>query len=126
MEQRQKGEQFRVLELRAAPNVPTAPNRCRLLLAASRWLWPRSRAVVLAEMLDASFHSTDDLRAYTTVPVLVSIPRIVTEADPAGSGAQCRCSRWRCRCASWWSPAPATSLRNGNEQLVQLLARGRA
>ncbi len=38
-------------------------------------------AVVLAEQVDTSFHSVDELRAFTRVPVLVSIPRIVTEGD---------------------------------------------
>ena len=38
-------------------------------------------AVMLAEALDTSFHTVDDLRALTSVPVLVSIPRIVGAAD---------------------------------------------
>ena len=37
--------------------------------------------VMLAEQFDDSFHSVEDLRAFTKIPVLVSIPRIVTEAD---------------------------------------------
>ena len=35
----------------------------------------------VAEQLDTSFHSADDLRAFTRVPVLVSIPLFVTPAD---------------------------------------------
>src|SRR5207249_1631220 len=38
-------------------------------------------AVVLAERVDTSFHTVDDLRAFSPVPVLVSIPRIVTRTD---------------------------------------------
>jgi hypothetical protein len=38
-------------------------------------------AVLLAEHLDTSFHSLDQLRAFTRVPVLVSIPEIATPAD---------------------------------------------
>jgi hypothetical protein len=37
--------------------------------------------MVLAEILDTSFHSVDDLRSFSVVSVLVAIPRIVTEAD---------------------------------------------
>jgi len=35
--------------------------------------------------VDTSFHAVDDVRAFTSVPVLVSIPPIVTGAD----------ARWR-------------------------------
>jgi hypothetical protein len=81
-------------------------------------------AVVLAEMLDTSFHSSDDLRAYTTVPLLVSIPRIVTEADSSRE-------RWRFRLAAaavvLCLVVVASScyfFAYGNEQLAQLLSRG--
>jgi peptidoglycan/LPS O-acetylase OafA/YrhL len=50
-------------------------------------------AVMLAEQLDTSFHTVDDLRTFTRVPVLVSIPRIVTEADASRR-------RWRFRLAA--------------------------
>jgi hypothetical protein len=38
-------------------------------------------ATLLVELLDTSFHSIQELRAFTIAPVLVSIPRIVTERD---------------------------------------------
>jgi succinoglycan biosynthesis transport protein ExoP len=125
MEQRQKGEQFRILDSAVPASAPTAPRRSRLLvasLALSAVLG--AGAMLLAEMLDTSFHSTGDLRAYTTVPVLVSIPRIITAADA-------RRSRWRFRLAA---AGVAVSLvlvagsafffAHGNEQLAQLLSRG--
>ncbi len=37
--------------------------------------------MLLREMLDASFHHVDDLRNSVKVPVLVTIPRIVTTTD---------------------------------------------
>jgi succinoglycan biosynthesis transport protein ExoP len=82
MEQRQKGEQFRIIEPGIASQVPAAPNRPRLLgtglvLAVGLAL----AAVVLAEQLDTSFHTVDDLRAFTRVPILVSVPQIVTPDD---------------------------------------------
>jgi hypothetical protein len=82
MEQRQKGEQFRVLDPAVAHLKPAAPNRVKLLLltlAASLGL--AVGAALLAEHLDTSFHGVDELRAYSNVPVLVSIPRIVTRTD---------------------------------------------
>jgi hypothetical protein len=36
---------------------------------------------MLAEVLDTSFHSFDDLRIFAKVPILASIPKIVTVVD---------------------------------------------
>jgi hypothetical protein len=44
--------------------------------------------VILAEQLHPSFHTVDDLSAFSHVPVLVSLPCIVTRADR-------RRRRWR-------------------------------
>jgi len=38
-------------------------------------------AAILIDKIDTSFHTVDDLRSFTRVPVLVSIPRIRTVAD---------------------------------------------
>ena len=79
MEQSRKGEQFKVVEPAVASGPPAAPNRGRFLvtgLALSLGL--AAAAVILSEQMDTSFHSVDELRAFTRVPVLVSIPRIVT------------------------------------------------
>jgi len=82
MEQRQKGEQFRILEPARPSYIPAAPRRSRLLLiglALSAALGVG--AMILAEIVDTSFHSVNDLRSFSTLPVLVAIPRIITEAD---------------------------------------------
>jgi polysaccharide chain length determinant protein (PEP-CTERM system associated) len=82
MEQRQKGEQFRLLDPALAPEKPAAPNRQKLLLMGlALSLALAGGAVMLAEQLDTSLHSVGELRALTAVPVLVTIPRIVTAAD---------------------------------------------
>jgi polysaccharide chain length determinant protein (PEP-CTERM system associated) len=125
MEQRQKGEQFRILDSAVPSSTPTAPRRFRLLFASlAVSLVLGGGAMVLAELLDTSFHSTADLRAYTTVPVLVTIPRIVTEGDA-------RRSRWRFRLAAAGVviglvvlAGSAFIFAHGNEQLAQLVSRG--
>jgi polysaccharide chain length determinant protein (PEP-CTERM system associated) len=128
MEQRQKGEQFRVLDPAVASSAPAGPRRGRLfLIAVGLSLGLGAGAMMLAEMLDSSFHSTEDLRAYTTVPLLVSIPRIVTAADA-------RRRRWRFRLATMGVLVALVVISSsgyffarGNEYLVQLLApRGRS
>jgi polysaccharide chain length determinant protein (PEP-CTERM system associated) len=125
MEQRQKGEQFRILDSALPSSTPAAPRRSRLLVASLALSFLLGAgSMVLMELLDTSFHSSRDLRAYTTVPVLVNIPRIVTEADA-------RRSRWRFRLAAVGVlvaivvvGGSSYLLAHGNEQLAQLLSRG--
>ena len=79
MEQRQKGEQFRIIEPAIVSEKPTAPNRGLLLLLGTLLaLAVAAGVVVAAEQLDTSFHSSEELRMHARVPVLVSIPRVAT------------------------------------------------
>ena len=125
MEQRQKGEQFRVLDPAIPRPEPSAPNRPRMLLIALvASLGLALGAVLLAEQFDTSFHTVDDLRGFSPVPVLVSIPRILTEGDVSRG-------RWRMRLAAsaafvglFVIVGLAYVVAHGNEQLVMLLSRG--
>ena len=94
MEQRQKGEQFRILEPAIASKLPAAPQRTRLIvIALILCVGLAGGAVALTESLDTSFHTLDALRSFTIVPVLTSIPRIVIDSDT-------RRARWRFRLAA--------------------------
>jgi protein tyrosine kinase modulator len=82
LEQRQKGETFRVIEPATLPERPTGPNRVRLLLVGvALALGAAGAAVVLAEQIDTSYRRADEVRANAGVPLLSTIPRIVTETD---------------------------------------------
>lgn len=123
MEMRQKGEQFRVIEPALPADGPVAPNRLRFLvlgLAAS--VGAALGLVFLAEHIDTSFHTVDELRAFTRIPVLASIPAIGTP------GERSRQRQVRALVAAstvvglllivgvtWW-------MAHGNEYLVSLLA----
>jgi polysaccharide chain length determinant protein (PEP-CTERM system associated) len=124
MEQRQKGEQFRVLDA-AVPNAqPAAPKRFKLLLMTlAGAVGLALGAVLLAEHVDTSFHDVDELRAFSNVPVLVSIPKIVTPTD-------LRRSWWRMRLittAAFLGVVMVVGITfvvaHGNERLVAFLAR---
>jgi succinoglycan biosynthesis transport protein ExoP len=125
MEQRQKGEQFRIIDSAMPSSTAAAPRRSRLLLAALALSFVfGAGSMVLMEVLDTSFHSSRDLRAYTTVPILVNIPRIVTEADA-------RRGRWRFRLAAVGVLVALVVVggssfifAHGNEELAQVLSRG--
>jgi uncharacterized protein involved in exopolysaccharide biosynthesis len=72
-------QELRVLDAAVPPAAPTGPAR-GMLLALSLLLAVAAGivAALAADWTDTSFHSLDDLRAFTKVPVLVSIPEIVT------------------------------------------------
>lgn len=126
MEQRQKGEEFQLLDAAVVPEEPAAPKRMQLaILGLVLSLGMAVGAVIMAEQIDPSFHTVDDLRAFTRVPVLVSIPRIVTASD------------------AWWRQwrfylttvsvvlslavivGASYYVASGNDRLVTMLTRGR-
>ena len=77
METDRQGERFRVLEAAIPPEGPSAPNRLRLILMGLLLAFAAAVAAVLAvEQFDTSFHGIDEVREFTNVPVLVSIPPI--------------------------------------------------
>ena len=125
LEQRQKGEQFKILEPAVTPTTPSAPNRLRFFaLGFVLSLGLAVGLVAVAEVFDTSFHSIDDLRSFTSTPVLVSIPRIVTESDA-------RRARWRARLMTAATAVALTLIvtasyfvARGNEQLLRLLMPG--
>lgn len=84
LEQRQKGERFRVIEPASLPERPVGPNRMRLLLVGLMLAAGASvLAVVLAEQVDTSYRSVEEVRSTLPVPVLSTIPTISTERDRA-------------------------------------------
>jgi polysaccharide chain length determinant protein (PEP-CTERM system associated) len=127
MEQHQKGEQFRILDPAVASQKPAAPNRVRLLVMGLLLsLGMAVGAVVLAEQLDTSFYSVDDLRAFTTVPVLVSIPRIVTAVDTRLRQRRFLLGALSALLGLALVVGAVFLLARGSEQLVWMLASGRS
>jgi succinoglycan biosynthesis transport protein ExoP len=124
MEQRQKGEQFRILDPALPSQTPAAPNRLRLLLVSLVLsLGLAGGALMVAEMLDTSFHSADELREFSSVPVLVSIPRIVTDADRQREQQRFRLAVAGAMLGLVLVAGASYFIGHGNEQLVQALAK---
>jgi polysaccharide biosynthesis transport protein len=91
LEQRQKGERFRVIEQARLPERAAGPNRLRLLIVGLVLaLGAAGVAVILAEQVDTSYRRAEEVRATAGVPVLSTIPRIVTEADRLQAARQRR------------------------------------
>ena len=123
MEAANQGERFRILEPAVAPMGPNAPNRFRLLvmgLLLAALL--ASIAVLIREQLDTSFHSVDDVRQFTRVPILASIPSIEMPASkrlPRALGVTACVIGGLALVAAF-----SAYVANGNEQLVRFLIRG--
>jgi hypothetical protein len=84
LEQGYKGEGYRVLDRAVAPREPIAPHPLRLtLMGLALAVGVSVGAVVLADRMDTSFHTVDDLRAFTRVPVVGTIPGVATERATA-------------------------------------------
>jgi polysaccharide chain length determinant protein (PEP-CTERM system associated) len=126
LEQRQKGEQFRILDP-AVPNPrPAAPARLMLLaMALVGSLGFAAAVVIAAEATDTSFHGVDDLRVFSgAVPVLVSIPWITTSAYRLRRERRMRLSSMAAAVAVVVIFVASYLVAHGNERLVALLARG--
>jgi polysaccharide chain length determinant protein (PEP-CTERM system associated) len=124
MEQRQKGEQFRILDPAVASQIPAAPNRLKLLVVSLVLsLGLAGGALMLAEMLDTSFHSADELREFSSIPVLVSVPRIVTEADRQRQQRRFKLAAAGAMVGLVLIAGASYFIGHGNEALVQILAK---
>ncbi len=122
MEADRQGERFRILEAAVAPEGPSAPNRLYLMvLGVLAAVGAAAAAVVIAEQFDNTFHSLDELKAFTTVPVLATIPMIAV-----GRGSQVRRAVFVSASILIVVGVTATLaayLAQGNEDLVRLLVR---
>jgi polysaccharide chain length determinant protein (PEP-CTERM system associated) len=124
LEQGSSVEQFRILDPAIPPHDVAAPNRLRLvLLGAALAVALAIGVALLAERLDTAFHTVDDLRTFTALPVLVSIPRIVTRRET-------RRRRWRFAFVAVSIAAGLGLLiagvhhvAHGNEDIVRLMVR---
>ena len=117
-----QGENFRILDSAVAPEGPSAPNRLRLLLMGLLLAFAAmAGAVVLAEQFDTSFHSVDEVREFTAVPVLATIPQI--GATPRRGWARATLGTASAVAAVAVVATLSAYLAHGNDTLVRLLQR---
>jgi hypothetical protein len=75
-------QEYRLLETAVPPSFAIGPNRMRLFLGGIVVALAVALGMALVlERLDTAFYSVDDLRRFTRVPVLASIPRIDTPRE---------------------------------------------
>jgi hypothetical protein len=82
MEKKQKGEQFQLLDAANFPLKPIRPNRPMIVLIglivglgggfALAFVW---------DNLDKSFKQSDEINAYVNLPVLATVPALLTRSS---------------------------------------------
>jgi hypothetical protein len=77
--------------------------------------------VVLREMLDSSFHYTDDLKKSVTIPLLIEIPQIVTKQDRYLRYLYMSLGVVALTVILFLVTNASYRIANGNEQLVRML-----
>jgi len=121
METGRDGERFRVLESALPPEGPSAPNRVRLLIMGLLLAFAAAAGAVFArEQFDTAFHSVDDIREFTSVPVLVSIPPM--GPVPWGRRFKMAFATVSALAAIAIVATTAAYVATGNDQLVRMIA----
>ena len=82
LEQRQNGEQFRILDPPSLPKKHVAPNRFKFSLGGlALGIALGFGIAALLELMDIRIRQEKDLKALVPVPLVVSIPRLSTQKE---------------------------------------------
>ena len=82
MEKKQKSEQFQILDPANLPIKPVRPNRLLIVLAGlGVGLAAGGGLAFFWDNLDSSFRRTDEIHAYVNVPLLATLPALVTRGS---------------------------------------------
>jgi len=85
MEQKQKGEQFRIVDPAKIPNLPVEPNVKKIiLLTVVLGLGLGGGLAFLLETMDTSYRTPEEAEKELQLPVLVSMPIRYTERELTG------------------------------------------
>lgn len=86
--EQQQNQQYQVLEPAIQPDFPFAPNRPQLLIGLLMLAGAFSAILVFViEQMNSAFYSLSELRSFTRLPILGSIPAVRTASDQWRSGS---------------------------------------
>ena len=126
LEQGRGVEQFRILDSALPPRRPSAPNRTWLLIMgfAASFAFVFA-AIVAAERLDTTFHTVEDLRSYSNLPVVAAVRWIPTEGHAKRRRVKLGLVTAAVAAALGIVAAGGYFVGSNNEQIVRMTARGR-
>ena len=82
MEKKQKGEQFQILDPANFPVKPLRPNRLMIILAGLvAGLGGGIGVALFWDGLDSSFRRSEEINAYVNVPLLATLPALMTRGS---------------------------------------------
>ncbi len=82
MEKKQKGEQFQVTDPANLPQQPVAPDRMRIVLVGLVLALTAGFGLAfMRENLDTSFNRGEELREHINLPLLATLPAIITRGS---------------------------------------------
>jgi polysaccharide chain length determinant protein (PEP-CTERM system associated) len=117
-----QAERFTILEAAIPPEGPSAPNRPRLLIMGLLLAVVAAGAAIVArEQFDTSFHTVDEVREFTSIPVIATIPQI--GKAPRRGYARLALATVSAVAAIILVGTLSAYVANGNETLVRLLNR---
>ena len=124
LERGKNTEQFRILDPAIPPLYAAAPNRLSLVLMGFvAALALGVLAIIAAEKFDTTFHTADDVQAFTNLPLLARIRLIPTAARARRSRVQFALITAAAIIALAVMVAGSYYVAGGNEQIVRLTAR---
>src|SRR5215813_1943720 len=124
LEERQKAERFRLLEPAVYPKEPVGPKRAKFIVVGFvLGLGAAMAGVLLWEFLDSSFHRVEDLKTFTTVRILGTVPQIITKADSLQKGLRLCFGTVTLVVVLLALVGIAYRVSSGNDQLVRLLVK---
>ena len=82
MEKKQKGEQFQILDAANFPVKSARPNRLMIILIGLvGGLAGGIGLAIFLDNLDSSFRRSEEINAYVSVPLLATLPALVTRGS---------------------------------------------
>jgi protein tyrosine kinase modulator len=82
LQQRQQGQQFRVIDPASLPEKPSSPKRLKIALGGiAAGLFLGAALAFLIDSMDHSFYSEKDLSAQFKVPIVVALPAVLVRSE---------------------------------------------